>query len=75
MTKPEIFLALELVRDTIIQSHVQLNNAMDQLEKLTAAVQRDIAIEADVPPMKSAYEVAMADPALRDIAERNKEHA
>ena len=72
MTKTEIFLGLELVRDTIIQSHVQLNNAMDQLEKLKAAVQRDLAIEASVPPMKSAYEVAMTDPALRDIAERSK---
>jgi hypothetical protein len=45
MTEPEIFLALDLLRDTLIQAHVALNEAMDQLEKLKLQIQNDIAAE------------------------------
>jgi hypothetical protein len=33
MTKPEIYEALALIEDTQIAAHVQLNNAMDQLDR------------------------------------------
>ena len=45
MSKTEIFTALNLIRRTVIQAHVQINDALDQLEKLTLLVQNDVATE------------------------------
>lgn len=47
MTKTEIFLALDLARDTLIQAHVKVNEAMDQLEKLKQKIQEDLAKEPE----------------------------
>ena len=48
MTKTEIFLALDLIRNTVIQAHVKINEAMDQIEKLKREVQEDIPNEPEV---------------------------
>ena len=50
MTKTEIYEALAQERNTLIAAHVQLNNAMDQLEKLMQSVQQDIAQELERNP-------------------------
>lgn len=45
MSKTEIWETLELIRNTLIQAHVQLNHALDQVEKLAQKVQQDVAAE------------------------------
>lgn len=45
MTSLEIWQALQLIRNTLIQAHVQLNDAMDQVERLAARVRLDIAAD------------------------------
>ena len=47
MTKLEIWQSLETLRNTLIQVHVQLSHAFEQLEKLTKEVQEDISLEAE----------------------------
>ena len=47
MTKPEIFVALNLIRNTVIAAHVQINEALDQLEKLQQRIQQDIEKEGE----------------------------
>lgn len=47
VTKTEIFLALDLARDTLIQAHVKINESMDQIEKLKARIQEDIQKEPE----------------------------
>ena len=42
MTQVEIWQTLQTLRDTLIQAHVQLNGAMDQIEKLAEAVRQNI---------------------------------
>ena len=45
MTKTEIYRALDLLRDTLIQAHVAMNSAIDQTQKLMQQVQSDVAVE------------------------------
>lgn len=45
MTKTEIFEAVDTMRDTLIEAHVQLQSAMDQVEHLKQKLQEDIAAE------------------------------
>ena len=45
MSKTEIFLALDLARNTLIQAHVKVNEAMDQIEKLKQRIQEDLSQE------------------------------
>ena len=49
MTQSEIFIALNLIRDALIQSHVQMNHAFDQMEKLLERMAADMDAQAKRP--------------------------
>ena len=50
MTKTEIFEQVDLARNTLIAAHVQLNHALDQIEKLRQKLVEDIAAEEGLRP-------------------------
>lgn len=45
MSKTEIWESLQTIRNTVIQAHVQINHALDQIEKLAQAIQQDLSAE------------------------------
>ena len=49
MSKTEIYEALALQRNTLIQAHVQMNQALDQIDKLMEKVRQDIEAESPRP--------------------------